>query len=186
MKTATFTLSLLSLLVVSTLSVQGQDFQPPAPEKEHEWLQQFVGEWTTHSKAEATPGQPAFECEGTIKSRTIGGLWVINEMSVNLGGATMGGLQTIGYDPEKKKYVGTWVDSMSHFIWRYEGSVDDTGKILTLSAERPNFVVPGKLSNYQDVYEFKSADEFFMASKVQGENGEWATFMTGTAKRTKK
>ena len=34
----------------------------------------------------------------------------------DMGGTTMTAIQTIGYDPEKKKYVGTWVDSTTTYL----------------------------------------------------------------------
>jgi hypothetical protein len=42
---------------------------------------------------------------------------------------------TVGYDPQKKKYVGTWVDSVTPYLWTYEGSLDASGRILTLETE---------------------------------------------------
>ena len=178
------TLSMLSLIIISTAAVQAQQLpQLPGPEKEHQWLHQFVGEWSTKSKADMGPGQPPMECEGSISSRMIGGLWVLNEMKGDMAGTSVVGIQTVGYDPAKKKYVGTWVDSMVNHMWRYEGTVDATGKILTLEAEGPNFMAGGKLTKFQDIYEFKSADEIAISSTMLGEDGKWITFMTGTAKR---
>jgi hypothetical protein len=43
----------------------------------------------------------------------------------------------------------------------------------------------GKLAKFRDVYEFKSQDEIATTSQMQGEDGKWITFMTGTAKRKK-
>jgi hypothetical protein len=93
--------------------------------------------------------------------------------------------QTIGYDEGKKKYVGTWVDSMTAFMWQYVGNVEPSGKVLTLDADGPNFTEGGKLTKFQDIYEFKSADEILMTSRMLGADGEWVTFMSGTAKRVK-
>ena len=123
------------------------------------------------------------ESSGTISSRMIGGLWVINEMKGDLAGTTVIGIQTIGFDPSKQKYVGTWVDSMSNHMWHYEGTLDETGKILTLQAEGPNMMADGKLAKFEDEYEFKSADEIAISSRMLGDDGKWITFLTGVAKR---
>jgi hypothetical protein len=40
----------------------------------------------------------------------LGGFWVVSESQADIAGTQMNAMQTIGYDPEKKKYVGTWVD----------------------------------------------------------------------------
>ncbi len=176
---------ILSLIGAMSLVAQ----EPPMatqPTKEHQWLQKFVGEWATQSKAEMGPGQPAMECSGTISSRSLGGNWVLNDLKGEWMGVTMLGVQTLGYDVTKKKYVGTWVDSSNAMMWQYVGEVDSTGKILTLEADGPNMMEPGKMTKFQDIYEFKSADEILMTSKMLSSDGKWVSFMTGTAKRVKK
>ena len=156
--------------------------QIPGPEKEHQWLHQFVGNWVTETKGAMGPEQPNLEWNGKIDSKMLGEFWVINEMTGDITGEPMRGIQTIGYSPSKKKYIGSWVDSMTGFMWQYEGKVDETGKILTLEAEGPSFVDAGKTTRFQDIYEFKSADEIAMTSTMLGDDGKWITFMTGTAK----
>ena len=70
-------------------------------------------------------------------------------------------------------------------MWKYEGTVDESGKILTLEADGPNFISDGKLTKFQDIYEFKSGDEITMTSRMLGEDVKWVTFMSGTVKRQK-
>ncbi len=179
------TLRMVSLVVISTAAVQAQELPPhPSAEKEHQWLHRFVGEWSTKSEANMGPGQPATNFEGSISSRMIGGFWVVNEMKSDMAGTPMVGIQTVGFDPAKKVYVGTWIDAMGTYLWHYTGTVDAAGKILTLEAEGPNFMTEGKLTKFQDIYEFKSSDEIAIYSKMLGDDGKWITFMTGTAKRT--
>lgn len=148
-------------------------------------LKRFVGEWETTAEAPAGPGQPAMKCTGTISAKMLGGFWVVAEMETQMMDTKVNAVQTIGYDPKTEKYTGTWVDSMLNHMWKYEGSVDKTGKILTLEAEGPNFMQGGKLAKFRDVYEFQSKDKIKTTSMMQGEDGKWITFMTGTAKRKK-
>lgn len=157
----------------------------PGPEKEHQWLQKFVGEWATTSKATMGPDQPPMECTGTIKSRMMGGFWVVNEIKISFQGDPMLALQTIGYDAAKKKYVGTWVDSATNHMWLYEGTIDESGKKLTLEAEGPNFMSEGKLTKFRDAYEFKTPNHIIVTSSMLGNDGQWITFLTGDAKRIK-
>jgi hypothetical protein len=176
--------------IVSLLCFQGplngqEGPAMPKPTQEHDWLEKFTGEWTTESKGTMGLGQPPIQCSGKLSSRKLGAFWVVNEMKGELSGTPMTGIQTIGYDEGKKKYVGTWVDSMGAFMWQYEGSVDSSGKVLTLDADGPNFMGDGKLTNFQDVYEFRSADEILMTSRMLASDGNWVTFMSGTAKRVK-
>lgn len=153
------------------------------PEKEHQWLQKFVGQWETEAKASMGPDQPPMECKGTMNARMLGGFWLVSEIKAEPAGMPMNALQTIGYDPAKQKYVGTWVDSMMNHLWLYEGSVDPSGKILTMEAEGPNMMAEGKLTKFRDTYEFKSADHIVSTSSMLDENGKWITFMTGHSKR---
>jgi hypothetical protein len=165
------------------LAQDAPNFPPPA--KEHELLKQFAGKWETSAESAPAPGQPAMKCAGTIDAKMLGDLWVVSEMEADMMGTKFKAIQTIGYDGASKKYVGTWVDSMISHMWKYEGSVDKTGKILTLEAEGPNFMKPGETSKFRDVYEFKSKDLIATTSMMQGDDGQWITFMTGTAKRKK-
>jgi hypothetical protein len=166
-----------------TLLLGQQPPQFPGPEKQHEWLKQFVGQWESESEAVAAPGQPSTKCKGTMNSRMLGEFWIVSEVSGDMDGVMMKAIQTIGYDPAKKKYIGTWVDSMLNHLWHYEGTVDDSGKIMTLEAEGPNFMADGKLTKFRDVYEFKSKDHIVATSSARGEDGKWVTFMTGHFRR---
>lgn len=175
----------LAVVSVSSWTLAAEESPFPPPVKEHAWLKQFVGEWSTDMATIAGPGTPEMKCQGKITSREFGGFWVVSEMKSTMDGMPMQGLQTIGYDPTSKKYIGTWVDTMTAHMWKYEGSVDEGGKILTLEAEGPNFLLPGKTAMYRDIYEFKSKDEIAFSSQVQGDDGKWITFMHGTSRRTK-
>jgi hypothetical protein len=167
----------------STLLAQQPEL--PGPEKEHQWLKQFVGKWEMKSEASIGPDQPPLKGEGTMTTRMLGDLWVVNEITVEMMGTKVTGIQTIGYDPAKKKYVGTWVDSMVNYMWKYEGTVDKSGQTLTLEAEGPNYSAKGKLTKFRDAYEFKSADHIIATSLMLTEDGKWVTFMTGSMRRKK-
>ncbi len=173
---------LVALSFVSASTAQEPEF--PSPAKEHQWLQQFVGSWDSQSEGSMGPDQPPMQCKGTISSRSLGGFWIVNEMQTDIMGTPMTGVQTIGYDPAKKKYVGTWVDSMMNHMWKYEGSVSQDGKTLTLEAAGPNFMAAGKSTQFRDAYEFKSKDSIIATSSMLGEDGKWVVFMTGTINRS--
>lgn len=174
----------IAVCLLFTGSVVAQEApQMPGPEKEHKWLDKFVGQWVTESKAFMGPDGSAIECSGTLSSRSLGGFWVVNEMKGDFQGTPTHGVQTIGYDVEKKKYIGTWIDSMTSHLWHYEGSLDKEGKTLTLNAEGPNLMSEGKMAKYQDVFEFTSENELRMTSRMLDEDENWVDFMTGTAKR---
>lgn len=171
------------LALLHGVAVAQEQPQFPGPEQEHQWLKKFVGQWVTTSKGSMGPDQPPMVCSGTIESKMIGEFWVVNEMKSDVQGIPMQGLQTIGYDPAKKKYVGTWLDSMMNHLWLYEGTVDPSGNKLTLEAEGPNLMADGKLTKFRDAYEFKSPDLIIVTSSMLGDDGKWITFMSGESKR---
>lgn len=155
----------------------------PQPAIEHELLQRFAGKWSVDQEANMGPGQPVMKGKGSIESRMLGKFWVINEFTSGMGGVNVTGIQTVGFDQKRGKYVGTWVDSMTDTLWQYTGTVDDSGRVLTLEAEGPNLWAQGEMTLYRDIYEFKSDDEILVSSKILTGDDEWVTFMTGTATR---
>lgn len=159
--------------------------EAPKPQKEHEWLKQFVGEWEAESEGVAAPGQPAMKCKGRMKARMLGGFWVVKEIQTESTGGAVTAVQTIGYDAAAKRYVGTWIDSALPHLWKYTGSVDRGGKVLTLEAEGPNFLKDGAPARFRDSYEFRSKDEILATSSLLGDDGRWTTFMTGRLRRAR-
>ena len=161
---------------------------PPAPQEEHQWLQQLVGEWTTEAQMAMAP-EAGETCKGTESVRSLGGLWILAEGRGEMpdgGSATM--LMTIGYDPGKKRYVGTWVGSMMTHLWLYDGELDASRTVLTLNSEGPDMspgAAPGKLAKYKDVIEIKGADHRILTSYCLGADGKWQQFMTAQYQRTK-
>lgn len=168
------------------LAVQDQSEFPemPAPQKEHEWLQKFVGEWTTEAEMMMGP-EETFHCVGSETVRSIGGRWIVSDMSGDSPMGAMTGVMTLGFDPEKGKYIGTWIDSVSNHMWVYEGTLDETGAVLTLNTTGPDMMnpTPGKTSNYLDVVEFKNPNLRTLTSSAQDDAGEWHTFGTITFRR---
>jgi hypothetical protein len=155
-------------------------------QKEHQWLQRLVGEWTYETEAATEPGKPPEKLAGTESVRSMGGVWVLCEGSCEMpGGGTATTLMTLGYDPQKKRYVGTFIGSMMTYLWVYDGSLDAAEKVLTLEAEGPSFVAEGKLTKYKDAIELKSDDHRVLTSRALGDDGEWREFMKASYRRKK-
>jgi hypothetical protein len=153
------------------------------PQPEHGWLQKLVGDWTSESEADMGPGKPRETFRGRERVRSIGGLWVSCEGEGEMpGGGTATMIMTLGYDPARRKYVGTWIGSMMAQLWVYEGEVDSAGKALTLNAEGPSFAGHGITAQYKDVIEFLSDDHRMLTSHVL-EDGKWRLFMTAHYRR---
>ncbi len=172
-------------LLVGTVVLHAQDApQMPGAEKEHDWLKQLVVEWEMESEMVSGPGQPSQKIKGIESVRTVGGLWIIAEIKGDTPmGTPMAAVLTLGFDPQKKKYVGTWIDSHLNHLWLYEGTIDPTGKILTLETEGPDMKDMTKRAKYRDVLEIKSKDHKVLTSSTLGEDGKWLTFNTASYRR---
>ena len=145
----------------------------PTPEPEHHWLQKLVGEWSYSSEFIMGPGLPSKSFVGTETVRSIGGLWTIGEGAADHGSSIM----TLGYDPKRKRFVGSFIASMMTFLWLYDGSLDTDGKILTLNSEGPSFSDDGTMSQYRDIIEFIDDDHRRFTAHVLKADGEWNQFM---------
>ncbi|MEO7319518.1 MAG: DUF1579 domain-containing protein [Chthoniobacteraceae bacterium] len=157
----------------------------PAPVKEHAWLERFVGEWETEADVSCDLSQPPMKCTGTESARMLGGFWLVAQGRSDMGEMPFENVLTIGYDSQKQQYVGSWIDSMTGYLWKYEGAVNAAGTILTLDTEGPCPAVPGKLSKFKEVTEFKSQDHRVFTSSIQGEDGKWTTMVTVNFRRKK-
>jgi hypothetical protein len=144
--------------------------QPEAPQEQHRWLERLLGDWTYSS-----PNEPDY---GTETVKPLGGLWVVGEGTGKMPDGTPALMRiTLGYDPAKGHFVGTWIGSMMNHVWIYKGTLDDTGQILTLESEGPDFKNPGATASYRDIIEFLSDDARLLRSEAQGPDGEWKEFM---------
>ncbi len=156
------------------------------PQKEHQWLQKLVGEWTYEHECSMGPDQPPSKAQGIERVRSIGGLWTVAEGQGEMpGGGTAIAITTLGYDPDTKRYVGTFIASMMTYLWIYNGALDAAGKVLTLDAEGPSMTGDGKMVKYQDIIEFVSDDHRTLKSRMLGPDGKWQEFMTAHYRRKK-
>jgi len=155
-------------------------------QKEHQWLQKLVGEWTFESDCGMGPGKPPEKSKGTESVRSLGGLWILAEGRGEMpGGGAMTTIMTLGYDPQKKRYVGTFVASIMTHLWVYDGALDAAERVLTLDTEGPDMAAEGKMAKYKDVMEWKSDDHRVLTSHMLGDDGKWHGFMTANYRKVK-
>ncbi|HEX6987588.1 MAG TPA: DUF1579 domain-containing protein [Planctomycetaceae bacterium] len=156
------------------------------PVQEHRWLRRLLGEWSFEHECPGGPDQPPVKSRGTEAVRAIGDLWVVAEGQGTMpdgSPATM--VLTLGYDPRKGRFVGTWTGSMMTHLWVYDGELDAGRNRLALYADGPSFTDPTKTARYCDAIEFLADDHRTLTSSVLGEDGNWTTFMTAHYRRTK-
>lgn len=155
----------------------------PGPAPEHALLERFVGAWGCSHECTMEPGAEPTVSKGVTRSRMLGERWVINEIEFGDDSEKIRGVQVIGFDPKRGKYVGTWTDSMTNHLWIYEGEYDEETRTLRLDADGPSFSGDGGTQRFRDEYTFVSDDRIKSRSLVKGEDGEWTAFMTGEMRR---
>ncbi|HET6374144.1 MAG TPA: DUF1579 domain-containing protein [Candidatus Polarisedimenticolia bacterium] len=153
-------------------------------QKEHKWLQRFVGDWSYDVECDTGPGQPQAKATGLEHVRSLGGLWIVAEGQGEMpGGGPATTITTLGFDPQRGRFVGTFIASMMTYLWLYDGELDAAGRVLTLNAEGPDMSTEGKTTKYKDVVEFKSDDHRMLTSHMLGDDGAWHQFMTANYRR---
>lgn len=114
------------------------------PGPEHAELMKMAGTWEQHFKFRMSPDMPWMEAVGTAQSKSIlGGRYLLENVSFEMMGMPMEGMNLLGYDKLKKEYTSLWADSMSTW-WvssrgkeSADGSVEMKGTMVDVAGERP-------------------------------------------------
>lgn len=135
MKVNTLALGALALLATGVAGFAAgksvsQDSPMAEPGEEHKWLASHAGDYT------AKVGGMMGESEGTNKiESTLGGLWNVTHFETTMMGMPFKGMEILGYDSQKGKFVSAWVDSMATTLAVMEGTYDADSKTLTMRGE---------------------------------------------------
>jgi hypothetical protein len=128
------------------------------PGEAHKKLEPWVGTWTYEAKFYMAPGAPPMEMKGETKTVWImGGRFLQEEVT----GPEFKGMSIIGYDNNSKKYVATWIDSMSTSIAHMTGEFDASGKVFTWHHTDYDPVF-GQKVKMRDVTKIESPDKHLM------------------------
>lgn len=158
---------------------QAFDFEHPQtvdPDAAHAWLEQFLGDWHGVSDAPGEDDEVTWEFDESAEA--VGKLWIVARSSSPESDPPFASVLTLGYDPEKGEYVGTWIDSMLPRMWTYRGWLDAETDTLILQAEGPDMSDPGKTAIYQDRVRFIDPDHKRVSSFAQTADGKWQEFMS--------
>lgn len=153
------------------------------PQAEHRWLERLVGEWTMESECVMAPGAEPMKSSGKESVRSISGLWMLCEGAGETPGGAMTSIMTLGYDPAKQHFVGTFIASCMTHLWQYRGEWDEAANRLSLLAEGPSFAGDGTTANYRDEIAFQNDNERTLTSYLQTPDGAWTCFMTARYRR---
>lgn len=149
-----------------------------SPTHEHQWLGRLVGEWTWLHEVAATETTRVTRLEGTEHYRSVGALWVVGE---SVGPSPEGGmhvsLTTLGWDPQRGRFVGTWLGSSMPYLWVYDGELDEAGKALSLYSDGPAMDGSSALVPYKDVITFIDDNTRTLTGHAKNSEGRWTEFM---------
>jgi hypothetical protein len=167
-----------------SLSAAVASAQAPAPPKagpEHEILKNDVGTWDATVES-YMPGAPTpMTSKGTETNTLVGGLWLVTDFKADMMGMPFQGHGITGYDANKKKYVGSWVDTMSSGLGLSESTYDAGTKTMTGTFEGPD--PSGQIMKMKSVVAWKDPDTRVFTMSGTGPDGKDVKFMTITYKR---
>jgi hypothetical protein len=100
-----------------------------APNENHEFLKNFVGEWDVTTTAWMQPGAEPISSKGSAKAEMIfGGHFLKVDFKGTMFGQPFEGIQIMGYDNYQKKNISFWIDTSSTGFYLTEGSRDEGKK----------------------------------------------------------
>lgn len=96
--------------------------------EKHEILEQLAGTWDTTGKFWMHPGARPEEATGeSTKTLVLGGRFLREEYRSTSPEMPFEGIGYTGYDNIKKKYIGSWIDSMTTFMFTSEATPTGDG-----------------------------------------------------------
>ena len=144
------TLALTCLAAWSPASTGTAQESPPVqkPLPEHKILAAEAGTWdaTIRMYEKGLDADPSVSKGSEVNEVLPGGLWVLSKFEGDFGGMKFLGRGQWGYDPVKKKYVGTWLDSTSTVLSLLEGEYDAKTKTMTFVGDGYDPVQKAKFS----------------------------------------
>lgn len=159
----------LGLIWTSLVTAQGP---MPKPGPEHEWLKKFEGEWDCTVKMTGSESQAK-----SVSKMELGGFYLCQTFEGDFGGMKFTGRATNSYCPIRKKYISTWIDSMSPSMMIMEGVVSNNGKTFTETGKGPSMT--GEMTSFKSVSEFKDDNtiHFTMYEVKDGKENEMMTII---------
>ncbi|HTD52721.1 MAG TPA: DUF1579 domain-containing protein [Thermoanaerobaculia bacterium] len=142
------------------------------PGEAHKKLEAVVGTFDTKVKTWMDPSKPPEESTGTSENTwVLGNRYVQMKYQGTMMGQPFSGMGYQGYDNVTKKYVGTWMDSMSTGIMRTTGQADKSGKTMTMTGSAAD-PVTGKMVNLTEKITVKDNDHHSFEMWAPGPDGK--------------
>jgi hypothetical protein len=178
MRVATAVLSSITFCLFLSTVASAQDMPPtPKPGPEHQMFTMDEGTWDAVIEMTPPGGGPATTSKG-MQTDTVGcgGLCLITDFKGEfMPGMAFHGHGLTAYDAAKKKYVGSWTDSMSTGLMTSESTYDPATKSLTGWMEGPDMT--GAAQKSKSTSTFADADHKSMTMFMTGPDGKETQMM---------
>jgi hypothetical protein len=140
------------------------------PGDEHKKLEPLVGTFDAKVQMWMAPGQPPQESTGTSETTwVLGGRFLETKYQGTFMGQPFSGIGYTGYDNVTKKYIGTWMDTMSTGMMSSSGNMSGKSMKMTASMSDP---MTGKVSHSTETFTITDNDHNKMEMWDKGPDGK--------------
>jgi hypothetical protein len=120
------------------------------PGDAHKQLETLAGKWDVKVSSWMAPGKPPMESTGKSEAKmTLGGRFLEEHFDGTFMGQPFTGMGYTGYDNVQKKYVGTWMDSMSTGVMTSSGKMGADGKTFAMTGSMSD-PMSGKMTTVKE------------------------------------
>ncbi|MCB1049420.1 MAG: DUF1579 family protein [Acidobacteria bacterium] len=119
----------------------------------HLLLREKAGLWSVQCRYFMQAGADPIEVEAVDRVRSLGPFWSIAEFKADMVGTSIEGCAMTGFDPIRNCFVATWVDSVTPYLYQFEGTYDEGSHTLTLQGLNPD-------PNTGEMREYRSRETF--------------------------
>ncbi len=153
------------------------------PSGGHKYLHKLAGTWDAHATFWMQPGALPTESKGTSVNEVImGGRYLKTDYTSEFMGSPFQGMALDGFDNQKQRFVGLWIDTMSTLMMVFEGTVDEAAAVRTMTAEYTD-AMTGKPAKMKGVTTVVNEDEHRYEAWTTGKDGEMFKTMEIVYKR---
>jgi hypothetical protein len=125
--------------------------EPEMPEvtEHHKRILSGVGDWEG-TITMFIPGMPSEPMPAQEKVEACGPYWTTSTFTSDMGGMEFMGKSSLGYDSDKKQYVGTWIDSTTTNLTVMSGEFDAKKNMLITRWKGPNWTGDGAMVDFRN------------------------------------
>ena len=172
--TLLLTLALTGALMAQELKIgQAAPTDPTAPGPAHKRLEALAGRWIAEAQLTPEHGEEPVQFRGGAMSEMIlGGRFLKTEYKGEMMGEAMLGFGLDGYDNVTGKHQGVWVDTAGTAMFKYEGTWNEDGTVLTTYGE---YVHPesGETVKARNTTTIKTTSTYTFESAMANDKGEY-------------